>query len=79
MSHCVATYEHAIRSGQSSIWIVTHENNEANWAKLTVEIRNASRTIVQARGRFNRAPELAERQVLHRWASNNRVTLANYV
>jgi hypothetical protein len=45
------------------------------WAMLTIEVRNAERRIVQARGRFNRPATSAEHQILVRWAGVNGLTV----
>jgi hypothetical protein len=79
MGHCVYSYAHAVESGSTSIWILTMEDGTGptgRWAMLTVEVRNAMRAVVQARGRFNRMPDDEELKVLARWVASNGLTLA---
>src|SRR5215813_2203800 len=74
-SHCVFSYAQSIETGSCSIWTLSKEDNRGNWAMLTVEVRNPTRTIVQARGRFNRLATMREREILHRWAGENGLQL----
>jgi hypothetical protein len=75
-SHCVASYEGVVRAGQTSIWSLGM-NCASGFVKraLTVEVENASRTIVQARGKCNRLPDLAELRILGLWAHENALRL----
>lgn len=68
--HCVFSYEYSITKGTTSIWSMTHENDQGNWHALTIEVRNASRAIVQARGMMNRLPDAREANVLAQWAAS---------
>lgn len=68
-SHCVFSYAHAIEKGRCSIWVLTQETFENNWAECTIEIDNANRKLVQVRGRYNRPPTVKQNQVLTRWAT----------
>jgi hypothetical protein len=74
MGHCVYSYAWAIERRQTSIWTMTLEDGDGEtgrWAMLTVEVRNESKRIVQARGRFNRGATSAEHKILLRWAGAN--------
>jgi hypothetical protein len=74
MGHCVYSYAWAIERRQTSIWTMTLEDGQGTtgrWAMLTIEVRNESRAVVQARGRFNRAATSAEHRILVRWAGQN--------
>jgi PcfJ-like protein len=73
MNHCVYSYAGAVGSGQCSIWTLTLEDGTGHWRRLTIEVRNAQRRIVQARGRFNRLPEPLDRIALDAWAGRNRL------
>jgi hypothetical protein len=78
MGHCVYSYGHAVVSGAASIWVLTMEDGTGptgRWVMLTIEVRNHERSIVQARGRFNRMPTSEERAVLARFASHNNLAL----
>jgi len=77
-NHCVYSYERSIVSGHTSIWSMTMEDGQGktgNWAQLTIELRNATRTIVQARGRFNRRATAREHSVMARWAAENKLSI----
>lgn len=79
MGHCVYSYGGAVQSGMTSIWIMTMEDGKGptgRWAMLTIEVRNQTRSIVQARGRFNRMPTNDERTILARFAAQNGLTVA---
>jgi PcfJ-like protein len=74
MNHCVYSYAPSIQNGQASIWSMTLEDGRGKtgrWAMLTIEVRNATRAIVQARGRFNRAATSEEHSILMAWAGMN--------
>jgi hypothetical protein len=75
MNHCVANYANSVQGGQTSIWSLQCNNVLC----LTVEVANWSRTIVQARGRSNRPATEIEKMMLHRWATENRLTVRGYV
>jgi len=79
MGHCVYSYGGAVQSGTTSIWIMTMEDGKGptgRWAMLTIEVRNQTRSIVQARGRFNRMPTQDERTILARFAAQNGLMVA---
>jgi len=74
MQHCVYSYAQYIQKGQTSIWAMTLEDGRGEtgrWAMLTIEVRNPSRAVVQARGRFNRAATSEEHGILLAWAGRN--------
>jgi len=76
MSHCVYSYAGLIASGKISIWMLTNENKTGHWRRLTIEVDNVSRRIVQARGRFNKLPEARDLIILKDWAAKNRLELS---
>jgi hypothetical protein len=73
MEHCVASYAGYVASGYCSIWSVRVSDRTKPKAEraLTLEVRNATREIVQARGHCNRLPTPQERRVLQRWAAEH--------
>lgn len=78
MRHCVYSYGPSIERRQISIWSLTLEDGEGptgHWAMLTIEVHNASRRVVQARGRCNRSATSAEHVILKRWAGANGLTV----
>jgi hypothetical protein len=75
MRHCVATYQGSILRGKCSIWSL-QVNRYGDWERaLTIELENASRTVVQCRGKCNRYPTAEERHVLARWAAERSLCL----
>ena len=84
MSHCVASYAHACVSGRTSIWSLGLQRVEGDEVKVrrswvTIEVANATRTIVQARGRANRKPDATARAAMKRWAQAAQLAIADWV
>lgn len=67
LHHCVLTYDDRVRSGGCSIWSLRRDGTR----RLTIEVWNASRRVVQIRGRKNRAPRDHELSLVMRWADAN--------
>lgn len=76
MGHCVYSYAHSIERGECSIWTLTLEDGTGHWRRLTIEVRNNARRIVQARGRFNKLPQPLDLIPLNAWAAQNRLEIA---
>lgn len=74
--HCVYSYSRSIESGECSIWSMTREDNSGNWHALTIEVRNSTKLVVQARGMMNRQPTGPESNVLAQWAEQNGLKVA---
>ena len=74
--HCVSSYGWSIQRGNCSIWSMSHQGER----KLTIEVRNQVRRVVQARGKYNRQSDSAEFKILNKWANENRlqVTLGQW-
>lgn len=79
MQHCVATYVRSCARRDTSIWSLQMENYEGSHRILTVEVRLASKTICQARGKRNMLPDAKAKDILRRWASEQGLRLADYV
>ncbi len=79
MGHCVATYAHSCHRGLSSIWSMSCETEAGAARRLTLEVRQKTKEIVQARGRRNRLPEAKEIEVLRRWATREGLTIAEWI
>lgn len=73
LSHCVYSYAWSIEKGQTSIWSMNLESpeTEGKEKRMTIELRNDLRRIVQFRGKFNRQATSREFQVLTDWAHLN--------
>lgn len=68
MKHCVYSYDERIASGKVSIGSLQKDSER----KLTVEVENSSRIIVQARVKYNCLPDKKEMKILNKWASKNK-------
>lgn len=71
MSHCVYSYAPSVSSGRISIWSLTQEDNTGHWRRLTVEVNNADKRIVQMRGRFNKPATIVDLNILSQWSAKN--------
>lgn len=71
MHHCVYSYGPSIEEKKASIWSMTQEGER----RLTVEVRNNEKAIVQARGPSNRLATAAEAKILVRWANDNGIAI----
>ncbi len=69
MNHCVYSYRNDIKKGRCSIWSVSQGIHK----KLTIEVNNRNKQIVQVKGKYNREPHQAEWQAVRKWASLNGV------
>jgi hypothetical protein len=76
MRHCVYGYTAFVQQGRSSIWSVKVSEGAEVRRAITVEVHNATREIVQARGLHNRMPNPQERFVLTRWARESDLAVA---
>lgn len=63
MNHCVAGYAGRCAAGHSAIVSLRHNKKH----RLTVEIHPRTKTLVQARGTFNRQAKPEEHRVLSQW------------
>jgi len=76
LDHCVASYTGRCYRGTSSIWSLRMWRGETARHVLTVEVDTSSRTVVQARGRRNRAAAGKSLQLLHDWAVREKLRIA---
>jgi hypothetical protein len=80
MGHCVGTYARSCAIGHVSIWSL--KVTEA-WGQesrlLTLEVWSQTRQIVQARGKFNRAPGRRELAILGRWNESGGPKLSKWL
>jgi hypothetical protein len=54
------------------------QDMSANKKLLTIELHNPTKTIRQVRGFRNRMATTREMDVIHRWAHQERLTIASY-
>jgi hypothetical protein len=76
MRHCVATFIERCAHRQASIWSMQVENQRGRHRVLTIEVDPTKRRICEARGKCNRLPTTAEREVIEGWAAQEGLTLA---
>ncbi len=71
MSHCVVSYAYSIEEGRTSIW-----SFQINGVRtFTLEVINRNKSVVQVRGKYNRAITQAERSWVTRWAAESGLSL----
>ena len=64
LKHCVVSYAQSCRSGQTTIWSLT-DNEEKT---LTIEVSPKLQKIRQVRGLRNRQATAKEKEIISRWA-----------
>lgn len=74
MRHCVYSYVSACAKGETAIFSLKNNLHEHC---VTIEV--VKNEIVQMRGKFNRLPKTAERNIIHRWATRNRLCFGNWL
>jgi hypothetical protein len=80
MRHCVASYDNSCAYGGTSIWSMGIERNLGRRKRvLTIEVANRMKTICQVRGKANRLASQKEMNIVRRWATQEKLTLAGYV
>lgn len=75
LNHCVYSYSQFVSNGSVSIWSLQLDGTRA----LTIEVANQNRSIRQVRGKCNRKAMSEESRAVIRWASENNLTISNYV
>jgi hypothetical protein len=80
MGHCVSTYAPSCASGRASIWTLKVIEPWGQVTRLlTLEVRNASREIVQARRKLNMTPSPKEYAILGRWTAAGGPALSKWL
>ena len=78
MTHCVATYAQMCARGHCSIWSMTREDVLGQIRHIhTLEVTR-DRVIVQARGRHNQLPNLAQTRIIKAWARQEDLSIVCY-
>ncbi len=75
LQHCVASYAHACRRGETRIWSLGRQRGTTFRPVLTIEIDPSKRCIVQARGFRNQWPRGRPLEILRTWAVRERLTM----
>jgi hypothetical protein len=71
MYNCVFSYKSRVQARAISIWSMTKNEDPV----LTIEVKNYTREIVQARGTSNRPLTCNEYEILSMWAQNSSLML----
>jgi hypothetical protein len=79
MHHCVVSYSMSCARGRSSIWTLEETTIDGIKKLLTVEVNNQTRTIVQARGKYNSKPSVSEMRFLHLWSTKAGLTISSWL
>jgi hypothetical protein len=69
MRHCVGSYVSACRTRRTSIWSLRVARGQTQRRELTIEVVPETKTIRQAKGRFNAPPSPIARRMLLLWAN----------
>lgn len=78
MRHCVVSYAGTCRVGGAAIFTMELHGFDGVQKRQTIEVRGQQR-IVQCRGKCNRLPGDAEKQILLRWARQEGLSIEPYV
>lgn len=73
LKHCVASYVHSCQRGRCGIFSLTMDGRR----RLTLEVTQ-DRTVVQARGKYNRRMADDERHWVSRWLGEARLVLSKH-
>ena len=72
LHHCVYSYSSSILKGYTSIWSLSLDGEK----QITIEVMNSSKSIVQARGKYNRSTTSEEFRVIQKWATENSMSVS---
>jgi len=79
MEHCVAGYVRDCAGRTTSIWSMRLDYVATRHRVMTIEVDMKNRMIWQARRRRNARPNGKAREILERWARQERLTIAEYL
>ncbi|MEM9109686.1 MAG: PcfJ domain-containing protein [Planctomycetota bacterium] len=79
MNHCVGSYVPSCKNGASAIFTLNSTKLGSAKALLTIEVRPATRTIVQARGKCNRTATPDEMRMVRNWAAQSGLQLSSWL
>ena len=80
LSHCVASYDESCYQGSTSIWTMETGSDETDWRKvLTIEVSldTSLKRIIQIRGKHNRLPTFKEKNLIEKWALQEKLRMTN--
>jgi hypothetical protein len=79
MRHCVAIYTAQCAHRKTSIWSMQLENSRGRRRALTIEVDLTNRIVRQIRRKCNAMPNAAEREIVAKWAAQERLKLAEWL
>lgn len=79
MCHCVGSYAYSCANGRTSVWSIKEYSKEGVERLLTVEVDNQSRSIRQARGKYNGHPSAKARDIMNRWAVSAGLSISRWL
>lgn len=79
MRHCVGSYAGSCVQGRVSIWKFEEISTTGIDKRLTIEIDNRSRTVTQARGKFNAVATQSDKYWLNQWAIEANLGMSRYM
>jgi hypothetical protein len=77
MRHCVATYIHACFRRRTSIWSLKAHRGECSRRALTIQVSPRTRSILQAKGPKDTAPDEHSWSILNRWAKQEGLAISS--
>lgn len=78
MHHCVASCASSCAQGRAAIFTLSRDAGSGVERRITIELSLPSRTIVQARGRYNAASQPLDERVIRAWAMQAGLKIASY-
>lgn len=79
MKHCVGSYAGSCATGRVSIWKFEEVTAGGIDKRLTIEVDNRQRTIIQARGKYNAMATASDKYWLNNWARDAGLIISRYM
>lgn len=79
MKHCAGSYAGSCAQGRISIWKFEEMSAGGIEKRLTIELDNRTRNIVQARGKYNAIATASDKYWLNQWAREARLGVSRYM
>ena len=76
MHHCVYSYLGECKSGRTSIWkLRVFKNDKFIEKRVTIEVDNYKKEIVQIKGKYNSNPNVDDMTIIKKWAEEEGLTI----
>lgn len=79
MRHCVSSYAYSCISGRTRIWSLRCLTEDGVVDRLTIEVNQMDKQIVQARGKLNVTANDKQKRILNVWAVKMGYSFGRYV